>query len=84
MRSRIIDIVKVNEKTLIFNGLEEGTMLVLQPLVNVLEGTFVEVLDDAPPGLERRSGAHRESEGVSTEKAEDKSGDKPQPGSRIQ
>ncbi|MFC2151037.1 efflux RND transporter periplasmic adaptor subunit [Bacteroidota bacterium] len=38
-----INIVKVNEKSLIFNGLEEGAVIVMQPLINVLEGTQVEI-----------------------------------------
>jgi len=41
-----INIIKVNEKSLIFNGLEEGKVLVMQPLINVLEGTLVEVQGD--------------------------------------
>lgn len=38
-----INIIKVNEKSLIFNGLEEGEVIVMQPLINVLEGTSVEI-----------------------------------------
>ncbi len=38
-----INIIKVNEKTLIFNGLKEGEVIVMQPLINVLEGTPVEI-----------------------------------------
>lgn len=36
-----INIRKVNENTLIFNGLEEGLELVVEPLINVKEGTIV-------------------------------------------
>ncbi len=43
LHKRQINIIKLNEKTLIFNGLEEGQMLVMQPLINVLEGTLVEI-----------------------------------------
>ena len=39
-----IQIIKVNTKTLIFRGLEEGEIIVTQPLINVLEGTKVEIL----------------------------------------
>jgi multidrug efflux pump subunit AcrA (membrane-fusion protein) len=42
LQKRIINIVKVNEKTLLFNGLSEGDVLVMQPLINVHEGTLVE------------------------------------------
>ncbi|MFP4471945.1 MAG: efflux RND transporter periplasmic adaptor subunit, partial [Bacteroidales bacterium] len=36
-----IDIRKINENTLIFNGLNEGLELVVEPLINVKEGTMV-------------------------------------------
>ena len=42
LQKKTINIIKVNEKTLIFNGLNEGGMLVMQPLINVQEGTLVE------------------------------------------
>ncbi len=38
---RKINIRKVNENTLIFNGLDEGLELVVEPLINVKEGTVV-------------------------------------------
>ncbi len=38
-----INIVKENEKTLIFNGLQEGDTVVVQQLINVSEGTLVQV-----------------------------------------
>jgi hypothetical protein len=38
-----INVVKVNESTLIFNGLTEGDSLVVQQLINVSEGTLVQV-----------------------------------------
>jgi hypothetical protein len=43
LSKKTINIIKLNEKTLIFNGLEEGDILVTQPLVNVQEGTLVEI-----------------------------------------
>ena len=43
LHKRIIDIVKENEKTLLFRGVSEGEMLVMQPLINVQEGTKVEI-----------------------------------------
>jgi RND family efflux transporter MFP subunit len=43
LHKRTIDIVKVNENTLLFKGLQEGEMLVMQPLINVQEGTRVEI-----------------------------------------
>ena len=41
LEKRTIDIVKLNEKTLVFKGLEEGQLLVTQPLINVQEGSKV-------------------------------------------
>lgn len=57
LEKRTATVIKENEKTLIFNGLEEGEILVMQPLINVLEGTVVERLGDqeaklAGPGSE--------------------------------
>lgn len=43
LSKKTINIIKLNEKTLIFNGLKEGDILVTQPLVNVQEGTLVEI-----------------------------------------
>jgi len=44
-----INVVKVNERTLIFNGLQEGDTVVVQQLINVSEGTLVQV-DKGTPG----------------------------------
>jgi multidrug efflux pump subunit AcrA (membrane-fusion protein) len=54
LEKRTINVIKVNENTLIFNGLEEGEVLVTQPLINVLEGTLVERLGEGgqDPGQE--------------------------------
>ncbi len=41
LEKRNINVVKVNERTLLFNGLKEGEVLVMQPMVNMLEGTLV-------------------------------------------
>ncbi len=48
LEKRVANVIKENEKTLIFNGLEEGEVLVMQPLINVLEGTLVEMLGETP------------------------------------
>lgn len=37
-----INIVKINDQSVIFNGLDEGTELVIEPLINVKEQTVVE------------------------------------------
>jgi RND family efflux transporter MFP subunit len=38
-----VNVIKVNQETLVFNGLEEGTVLVTQPLAGATEGNKVEV-----------------------------------------
>ncbi len=43
-----IHIVKVNESTLLFNGPSEGDTLVLQQLINVAEGTLVQINKSQP------------------------------------
>jgi len=42
LRKQTISIQKINNETIIFNGLEEGVLLVTEPLINVKEGTNVE------------------------------------------
>ena len=44
LKKEKINIIKTNEKTIIFNGLPEGTMLVTEALVNAKENTKVEIL----------------------------------------
>ncbi|NJO89185.1 MAG: HlyD family efflux transporter periplasmic adaptor subunit [Chloroflexia bacterium] len=44
LQKKKINIIKINnENTLVFNGLPEGDTLVVQPLINVQEGSLVEV-----------------------------------------
>ena len=43
-----INVVKINERTLIFNGLSEGDSVVVQQLINVSEGTLVQLEKEAP------------------------------------
>jgi len=44
LQKQKIDIIKINnENTLIFNGLPEEDTLVMQPLINVQEGSLVEI-----------------------------------------
>jgi hypothetical protein len=45
-----IDVVKVNDRTLIFKGIPEGDTLVVQQLINVSEGTLVQTDKEAPSG----------------------------------
>jgi RND family efflux transporter MFP subunit len=43
-----IEVIKVNERTLIFNGIPEGDTLVVQQLINVSEGTLVQTDKEVP------------------------------------
>lgn len=43
LAKREINIIKVNERTLIFNGLPDGDSVVVQQLINVSEGTLVQL-----------------------------------------
>ncbi len=58
LEKRVINVIKMNEKTLIFNGLDEGDLLIMQPLINVLEGTLVEQMGEGGvvPGQEKDPG----------------------------
>ena len=48
LHKRSINIIKINENSLLFNGLNEGQMLVMEPLINVTEGTKVEIHNSNP------------------------------------
>lgn len=54
---RSINLIKVNERSLIFNGLVKGDIIVVQPLINVLEGTMVEIQGTSPPSKQKRGDA---------------------------
>lgn len=43
LNKKVIDIHKINNETLVFSGLEEGTILVTEPLVNAREGSLVQI-----------------------------------------
>jgi hypothetical protein len=43
IRKATINILRINQQTIIFNGIEEGVFVVTEPLVNVAEGSLVEV-----------------------------------------
>ena len=46
LKKREINVLKWNENTLIFNGLEEGSKVVVEPLINVKENTSVGILGE--------------------------------------
>jgi hypothetical protein len=41
-----IDIKKINQQSLFFNGIPEGTDVVVEPLINVSEKTKVKILEN--------------------------------------
>lgn len=49
LKKREIKIIKVNETTLVFNGIKEGTKIVVEPLINVKENTPVGILGEKQP-----------------------------------
>lgn len=51
-----INVVKINESTLIFNGLTEGDSVVVQQLINVSEGTLIQVDKDDDASQMRQGG----------------------------
>ncbi|MFC1608276.1 efflux RND transporter periplasmic adaptor subunit [Candidatus Latescibacterota bacterium] len=44
LAKREVNILKINEKTLIFNGLDEGAEVVTEPLINAVENTEVDII----------------------------------------
>jgi len=80
-----INVIKLNQSTLIFNGLTEGDSVVVQQLINVSEGTLVQVDKDAaqqmgprgPGGAAQgpptgQSGAEKDKKEQSAKKANNK------------
>jgi multidrug efflux pump subunit AcrA (membrane-fusion protein) len=49
LKKEEIEIIKINEKTLIFNGLPEGGRIVVEPLINAKENTAVGILGEEHP-----------------------------------
>ena len=43
LRKAEINILKINQQSMIFNGLDEGVHVVVEPLINVVEGVVVEI-----------------------------------------
>ena len=44
LKKEPINLIKYNEETIVFNGLEPGTELVVEPLINVKEQTEVDII----------------------------------------
>ncbi len=66
LQKKTINIIKINERTLLFNGLNEGEIVVTQALINVTEGTEVLLEGDSPdPKVRQKKGqGRRNSENV--------------------
>ena len=60
LKKREINIVKTNEKTLLFNGLEEGLTLVVEPLINVKENSPVGILGEEKPAQSKAQKGNRQ------------------------
>jgi len=63
-----INVIKVNERTLIFNGIPEGDTVVVQQLINVSEGTIVQTDKEAPDKAAQSQGGPGQSQAGSKEK----------------
>ena len=55
LKKQEIDIIKVNETTLIFKGLDEGANLVVEPLINVQENSSVSILAEKQADSEKQN-----------------------------
>lgn len=56
LKKREINTIKWNETTVIFNGIEEGTKIVAEPLINAKENTPVGILGEEPVTREKAPG----------------------------
>ena len=54
LKKKEINILKRNETTLIFNGLEENTKVVAEPLINVKENSPVGIKGEEKPGGQKK------------------------------
>jgi hypothetical protein len=62
-----IDVVKINERTLFFNGIPDGDTLVIQQLINVSEGTLVQTDQSGPGQPEKGPGTPGQGPKAATE-----------------
>ncbi|MFY9153016.1 MAG: efflux RND transporter periplasmic adaptor subunit [Prolixibacteraceae bacterium] len=56
LKKRILNILKWNETTLIFDGLETGLKLVVEPLINVQENSPVGIVGEDETGTKNKRG----------------------------
>lgn len=63
LKKQVIDIVKRNETTLIFNGLEEGMKIVTEPLINAQENSPVGIVGEEAPKSGSGKGGKKPGQG---------------------
>jgi membrane fusion protein, multidrug efflux system len=56
LKKKTINVLKWNETTLIFNGLEEGEKIVAEPMINAKENTPVGILGEEPATQKKAPG----------------------------
>lgn len=61
LKKRAVNILKVDETTLIFNGIEAGSKVVVEPLINVKENTPVGILGEEQP-VQQNKGQRKSKE----------------------
>jgi hypothetical protein len=54
LKKRVIDVLKWNETTLIFTGLEEGTKVVSEPLINIKENSPVGIVGEEKLDIQKK------------------------------
>lgn len=72
LKKQTIDIVKINETTLIFNGLKEGIKIVVEPLINAQENSPVGIVgeEQQKSGSKKEGGKPGQGNSKSKEKAQ--------------
>ena len=63
LSKEFIEVIKENERTLIFKGIPEGDTVVVQQLINVSEGTLVQTDKEEALQLGQRPGAPGQAQG---------------------
>ncbi len=61
LKKRVIDIIKTNETTLIFNGLPEGQKIVVEPLINAKENSPVSIVGEEEPQTQKPGKGNKNS-----------------------
>ncbi len=70
LQKREINVVKINETTLLFNGVDEGSVVVTMPLVNAMEGSKVRIAGQEQLAADAQSGAEIPGDGGGKRRSE--------------